>query len=57
MSMYSDRAGVVRVKVLNSEPNIRPSLTVPNQRTFFLNYESHFLVNQGVSRCDMDSKV
>ena len=25
--MYNDRVGIVRSKVLNSEPNIRPSLT------------------------------
>jgi len=28
MSMYSDQAGVVRSKVLDSEPNVRPSLIV-----------------------------
>ena len=33
MSMYSDRAGVVRAKVLDSEPNVRPSLTAMNTNT------------------------
>jgi len=29
MSMYSDRVGIVRLKVHNSKPNVHPSLTPP----------------------------
>ncbi len=40
ISTYSDRAGVVRAKVLNSEPNVCPSLTL---LSLSFSYYSYYL--------------
>jgi len=40
MSMYSDRAGVVRAKELDSEPNVRPSLTLSTTRRLTITLRS-----------------